>query len=170
MIRTMSFSGPGITVPPLAMEAKLAAINAMLDKNKKPHTKQVSSPHVVLSPHQPVHGHSYVEVYGDWNWKWHTVRLDPYRDNTMFLTFSTVEQGRYYLLDVTVYTPILRVMEGPSVQNWPYSVGSETGRLNYHKGHLLYAFIGSGSHLTIQLHPPGYDCSEWQRAELMKAS
>jgi hypothetical protein len=151
----MHFSRPKITVPPLALEVKLAAINAMLDKNKKPPAKQVSSPHVVLSPHHPDHGHSYVNVCGDWDWKWHTVRLDPsWNESCMFLTFSTVEQGRYYLLDVTVYTPFTPMDIHPSGQDWRYWIGSENDSLRSHEGHLLYPFIGSGSHFTIQLNPP----------------
>jgi hypothetical protein len=166
MIRTMPFSGPTITVPPLATEVKLAAINGMLDKNKKPPAKHASSPHVVLSPHHPVHGHNYVQVIGNWNWRYHTVFLDGSHGDCLFLQFSAVENGRYYLLDVTVSTPDL---------DWPYRVAGETDplrppdHLRPQNGHLLYAFIGSRSRIDIQLHPPGGWGCEWQRAELMKA-
>ena len=167
MISTMHFSGPKITIPPLAMEVKLAAINAMLDKKNKPHAKQVPSPpHVVLTPHHPVHGGNDVILHGQWEPRFHSVVISGgHGRDFLAFKFSTVDQATY-LLDVTVQA------EGDWQYQllFPLGMRPEPDSLKLQHFHLLYPFLGQGSFFGIKLIPSFQVSGEWHKAELTKVS
>jgi hypothetical protein len=141
MINMMHFIGPTGTVPPLAMEKKLAAVNAMLDKkNKRRVTNVSSSPHVVLTPTHPFHGQNYIVLCGTWSPKDRSYALTGSGNDSMNFAFNTEAQATY-LLDISVLSP------GPG--NWQCNATNPGGEfpLTLQQGHLLYPFIGQGGAL-----------------------
>jgi len=165
MLSRMLFSRPTIIVPPLAMEVKLAAVNAMLDKKKKRHAKHMSSTaHVVLTPGFPVYHQNYVSAHGLWDPLNRAFRFTSPGQDFLTLSFPTVAQATY-LLDVTV---------GWGFGDWQYQL-TQTEQLlplTNQAGHLLYPFLGdpSGDFWMQLISPQRYYGQPywWHRVELTK--
>jgi len=140
------------TIPPLAANIKLNAINKLRQSYHYAPVNSVPPAQITLTPAAPTVGQqNYLSVFGRYSTAPGNavIGMDSALQASLEICFA-VAVGKTYLADVAI---------GPGgAQNWEYTcqqpgVSSMTGQVTMQQGHLLIPFIATASNVILTISP-----------------
>jgi hypothetical protein len=144
---------------------KLAAINAMLQKNQRPMVGSFPPSQIVVTPAQPYQGwRCFLQLQGSWtSGPPPCVGVCGNAIDYLGFVFQGITQGTY-LLDISVDYPSWTVA-------WNYILADGAiATLTPQQGHLLYPFIGAGLEFAIWPANQDMQMHSWNSTELTQVA
>jgi hypothetical protein len=146
------------TIPPLAANIKLNAINTLRQGYNYAPVNSVPPAQVTLTPAAPaMGGQNYLGVQGSYDTQpgWASISF-VYPEDQMII-YLAAALGKTYLLDVSV----------AGTQNWNYAVSTgEPLTVTAQQGHLLIPFIATNLKVYVSLGPARGGTGSFVSAEL----